>query len=286
MKVKLFIYMLLLTGFLQAIAINHLDLPLEINGGNKYHFFEQGTKKGYINLSLSTIDDSGMYTVEIENFSGTFSSGWEEMSYRLEKSPYIDMVNKCFKFFIDEKETSKHFPILLSFSEEKLLAPGTYTTEIPIIIKKDDKIILKKNLTAYFSVEEQLEAKIYLDKEERDKENVSLNFGTLDGSIEKDIRFSVKANTSIKVSISSKNKGRMIFEGEEQEKYTPYYIPYTLQSRGEEISLATKTTLFSKEYTPNMKEVITKIRFFVRPNMQQNFSGKYYDRVCITISSL
>lgn len=283
--IKFFLLFFSFLNIVLAIEITNTDLPLEFDGINEYQIFSDTTKIGVAKLPIFANSEIGKYKVEIGKLKGAFKSSKDTIDYTFITNPYYDTSKQCFFIHLNENESIRQIPLTFSFSKEKILSPGTYLTQIPIKISKDNKTLLKKNITMFFAVKEQIEAKIYLEGELKEEDNMKIHFGEILGNIEKDLILSIKANTNIKVSITSKNNGRMILEGEEKEKYTPYYIPYTLQTKGEEISLLTKTTLLNKVFVPNMETIFSKIKFLLSPNMNKSFSGKYKDRVCITISS-
>ena len=138
---------------------------------------------------------------------------------------------------------------------------------------------------ASFCVSEQLDVKILMDGEIRDEEELKVNFGEINEHSHKKITLIVKSNTGVSVSISSKHRGRMVLIGEDK-KYTPYYIPYIVESKGEKISLVTKTTLYAEPFDHGKNEYRTPLNFILKPDAKKTFCGKYTDRVSISVSSL
>jgi hypothetical protein len=281
---KYFVYPLLIIGSVFGIEIPQTDIAVEIDGGNTYKFFNGAARHAAFRIPVSVGAEIGAFQVVVGNLSGFFNSHNDKIAYGAARNPMYDTVNNCFTLNFTKKDSVKELPLLITLNGEKILAPGTYVAEVPITILQDKEIVLETTITTHFYVEEQLQARIFLEGEERLEDDILVAFGEIEGKSEKELFLSVRANTNVKISISSQNNGRLILDGEE-DKYTPYYIPYILQNKGEEISLLTKTTLLTEIFTPNMGEIVTSIKLLINPDMKKNFSGKYRDRICITISS-
>ncbi|MCH9617461.1 MAG: hypothetical protein SP4CHLAM5_08280 [Chlamydiia bacterium] len=281
---KYLLYSFMVMGSILGVNISQTDIAVEIDGGNAYKFYNGASLHAALRIPISVEEEAGNFQVKVDALSGHFESGDDKIAFRAARNPMYDAVNNCFPLHFDKGNSIKELPLLISFTEEKILAPGTYVAEVPVTILKDKETVLETTITAHFYVEEQLEARIFLEGEEHLENDILVAFGEIEGKSEKELHLSVRANTDVKISISSQNNGRLILDGEE-DKYTPYYIPYILQNKGEEISLLTKTTLLTEVFTPNMREIVTSIKLLVHPDMKKNFSGKYRDRICITISS-
>lgn len=274
-----------LQNVLFAIDIPKSDIAVEIGDSSNYKFFAGAATTGVIRIPFSNGEELGDYQIEVGKLSGDFFSGNDGVSYKAAKNPLLNSATQTFGLRFNKQKMEKEVPFIISLGGEKILAPGTYVADIPIKVSRGDDVVLDKVITAFFNVEEQLEARLFMDGSVFDEENIAVLFGQVEGRAEKELFLSVRANTDVKISVSSQNNGRLILNGEE-DKFTPYYIPYTLQSRGEEISLVTRTTLLTEKFNPNMAEISTNIKLLLHPDMKKNFSGKYRDRICITITPL
>ncbi|MCH9812194.1 hypothetical protein K0U07_05500 [bacterium] len=266
-----------------AIDIPRLDIPVEIEGENVYKFYKGAAPVGVVRIPVAVGAEIGDYEVVIENLSGSFSSRGDDLSYAAARNPRFDTVKGSFPVQFTKVDSLKELPFLVQLPAEKVLSPGRYVAEVPVTIKKEGEVVAERLVSAYFDVEEQLEARVFLDGEERDDEDIVVAFGEIEGKAEKELILTVRANTNVKIAISSANNGRLVLDGE-QDKYTPYHIPYTLKHKGEEISLLTKTTILTKNFEPNQGEITTRMKLLLHPNIKENFSGKYRDRICVSVT--
>jgi len=262
---------------LLSIELAGTDAPLEFDGG-LYKIANEDRQYGTLQFSVTSKEPIAEYRLLAERKNGIFSCGMNQIEYQL-----IDTDRSI--FHIDGNEGFKKLSLRLFLPEGRVLAPGTYTSQIPIKIMKNQEIVLEEEITAFFPVEEQLEAGVFIDGELLSDEGVKVFFGTIDGKDEKMITLSIKANRSVTVSAVSKNHGRLVLEGEEDDLH-PSFIPYLVQSKGAFHSLTSEVELFKEPFSPNKKETLSTIKFLVHPDAHKTFHGKYRDQVYITISSL
>ena len=266
-----------------AIDIPTLNLPLEIEGESIYKFYRGAAPFGVVRIPVSVGEEVGDFEVVVENASGSFQSEVDELSFVAARNPRFDGVKGSFPVRFTKKDSLKELPFLVQLPAGKVLAPGRYVAELLVLLKKEGEVVNERTVSAYFDVEEQLEARIFLDGEEKGGEDILVAFGEIEGRAEKELVLSVRANTNVKIAISSANNGRLVLKGEE-DKFTPYHIPYTLKYQGEEISLLTKTTLMTKIFEPNQGEVVTRMKLLLHPDLKETFSGKYRDRLLVSIT--
>ena len=271
-------YLLLCSLFsLSAIEITSREALLDFDEGF-YTIAKEDCQYGNLFFSVTSGGESCNYRLLIDKPNGTFSCGFNQIEYQL-----ID--NNSSSFDTKGNEGLKKVSLRISLPAGRVLAPGTYTSQIPVKIMKDQEIVLEQEITAFFPVEEQLKANVLVDGQLSSDEGVRLQFGTIDGKVEKMITLSIKANMNITVSAVSKNHGNLVLEGEEDDLH-PATIPYLLQSRGALHSLTSEVELFKEPFSPNKKELFSTIKFLLTPDTHKTFHGKYKDQVYITISSL
>ncbi len=262
---------------LSAIEIAVKDALVEFDEAS-YKIAKEDFQYGNLLFSVTSRDEPSNYRLFIDKPNGIFSYGFNQIEYQL-----IDGDNAS--FHTNENEGLKKLSLRISLPAGRVLAPGTYTTQIPIKIMKNQEVVLEEEITAFFPVEEQLEANVLVDGQLSSDEGVRLLFGTIDGKVEKMITLTIKANMNITVSAVSKNHGRLVLEGEEDD-FNPAFIPYLIQSRGAFHSLSSEVELFKEPFSPNKKELFSSIKFLLSPDVHKTFHGKYRDQVYITISSL
>ncbi|MCH9620778.1 MAG: hypothetical protein S4CHLAM20_01820 [Chlamydiia bacterium] len=266
-----------------SIELKQTDVFLESIGFEGYKISSTEEVKVNAYISFFKEDDISEYSVVFSAVEGLFSSGNDDISYKL-ADEIKGKENKWPLIRVKEKE---EFQVPLSFilPSGKCLTPGTYVAEVPIKIMKKDEIISERIVSFSFMADEQLDAKVYMNGASFSDDVIKLNFGEINSKSFKELSLVVKANTKLSVSITSKNNGHMILEGE-SEIDSPYSIPYVIESEGKEFSLISQTTLFSKSFQKENSEIRSSLKFLLKPDMDKTFCGKYKDRVYLTISSL
>lgn len=262
---------------LSAIELSGKDAFVEFDDGF-YKIGKEDSQYGTLFFTVSFKEQRSEYRLLVDKPNGIFSCGLNQIEYEL-----IDGNNSS--FHREGNEIVKKLSLRISLPAGRVLAPGTYTSQIPIRIRKDQEIVLEEEITAFFAVEEQLEANIIFDGELSSDKGGKLSFGTIDGKEEKAVTLSIKANSNITVSAVSKNHGRLVLEGEQDDLH-PSFIPYLIQSKGAYHSLTSEVELFKEPFSPNKRESFSTIKFLLHPDVQKTFQGKYKDQVYITISSL
>ena len=267
----------LLYGILVVQSAFALDvspkIPLQIEGSNIYKIFEEKETTAFATLEIFAENEPGEYIIEVLASSGVFSSGLNKITYDLSKTPLFDIQNKRYVLYVAETEVLKQLQLVFTLPSQMVLSPGTYTTEIPIKIFKGKEVVNEKKITAYFNVDEQITAKLLMDGLEQESEKSVIRFGNVSGEMERDFSFYVQSNAAVKVTITSKNNGRMLLDEENGDQ--SLFIPYTLQRDGGSLSFIHES----------IHKHISNVKVLLHPDMQKTFCGKYRDRINITISS-
>lgn len=266
-----------------ALDLKKSELFLDIDQSSNYSIFTTSNVVGEISLPFFASEEKEGYQIELLSPSGKFSSGTGDIEYTLRG---YELKSADFKHNLvyDRVQDELSCPLSFILPPGKILAPGTYVTDLPFKILKDGEVIRSSHIDVCFTVEEECDVRVYVDGDVYDQERIKVNFGEVGSETKKEVILAVKSNADVKVTLTSKNDGKMLLEDEGE--FTPYFIPYVIEKGLKELSIAQGCEIESVPFTENRKEVTSSFSFVLKPNVEKTFTGKYRDQVCVTISSL
>lgn len=275
MKQKLLNLLLVSVGLCTFISAEDVEVDfLE----EKYSISSSIEQKATISFNIDVEELQGDYRMEFGAKKGKFSSGISSLMF------VVDDEEKVQGFSTSKQQRERNFQVALAFPSQHIPSFGTYTAFVPINIYQGKALVASKLVCLFFPVEKEIDAYVYTSELDKGDNSIFVDFEKVDKKKTQDLFLEIYTNQDVKVSISSNNQGRMILDDDASEDYGSQFIPYVVQALGSEVSLSTKTELFSKSFSLSQGKISERLTFVLKPDMQKNFSGTYKDRVCITIS--
>jgi len=250
--------------------------------GKGYKIGETKEKKATCKISFYQEEDFSKYKLSYPLLKGKFLSGTNEIEYALSG---FDMKENKISLSKSKETGDIQAPISFVLPGGQNLPPGTYVAEVPVQVKTGDEVVDEHVILASFHVDQQIDVKVVVDGIVEDSEVVKVNFGKITKDSMKQVSLVLKSNTKLEVTLGSKNKGRMKLSTDDDEA-EEYYIPYVVESEGKEYDLFYQSKFISTLFEVEKPEVVSNIKFLLKPDFEKTFCGKYNDRVYLTLSSL